>query len=94
MRENVAQVMATEKRLAREIEAQSAKLTEFDKKIKAAIRTGHDDIAALAQRFWEDEGRPTERPKSTGDALNESCAVETQTEALPSCPANAKMWLR
>jgi phage shock protein A len=45
MRENVAQVMATEKRLAREIEAQSAKLTEFDKKIKAAIRTGHDDIA-------------------------------------------------
>jgi phage shock protein A len=46
MRENVAQVMATEKRLAREIEAQSAKLTDFDKKIKAAIRTGHDDIAA------------------------------------------------
>jgi phage shock protein A len=45
MRENVAQVMATEKRLAREIEAQSSKLTEVDKKIKAAIRTGHDDIA-------------------------------------------------
>lgn len=45
MRENVAQVMATEKRLAREIDAQSAKLTDYDKKIKAAIRTGHDDIA-------------------------------------------------
>ena len=46
MRENVAQVMATEKRLAREIDANQTKLTELDNKIKAAIRTGHDDIAA------------------------------------------------
>ncbi len=46
MRENVAQVMATEKRLAREIEANQVKLTDLDAKIKAAIRTGHDDIAA------------------------------------------------
>ena len=45
MRENVASVMATEKRLAREIEANRAKLTDLDNKIKAAIRTGHDDIA-------------------------------------------------
>jgi phage shock protein A len=45
MRENVASVMATEKRLAREIEANKAKLTDLDNKIKAAIRTGHDDIA-------------------------------------------------
>jgi phage shock protein A len=45
MRENVAQVMATEKRLAREIEANQTKLTDLDNKIKAAIRTGHDDIA-------------------------------------------------
>ena len=45
MRENVAQVMATEKRLAREIDANQAKLTDLDNKIKAAIRTGHDDIA-------------------------------------------------
>jgi phage shock protein A len=45
MRENVASVMATEKRLAREIEANQAKLTDLDNKIKAAIRTGHDDIA-------------------------------------------------
>lgn len=45
MRENVAQVMATEKRLAREIEANQTRLTDFDNKIKAAIRTGHDDIA-------------------------------------------------
>lgn len=45
MRENVAQVMATEKRLAREIIANQTKLTDLDNKIKAAIRTGHDDIA-------------------------------------------------
>lgn len=45
MRENVAQVMATEKRLAREIETNKAKMADLDSKIKAAIRTGHDDIA-------------------------------------------------
>jgi phage shock protein A len=45
MRENVAQVMATEKRLAREIDANQTKLTDLDNKVKAAIRTGHDDIA-------------------------------------------------
>ena len=45
MRDNVAQVMATEKRLAREIESNQVKLTDIDNKIKAAIRTGHDDIA-------------------------------------------------
>jgi phage shock protein A len=70
MRENVAQVMATEKRLAREIEAQSAKLTEFDKKIKAAIRTGHDDIATTlisemqtAQRALETSKQNYEQAK-------------------------------
>ncbi len=46
MRANVAQVMATEKRLAAEIEAQQTRLVQIDNKIKAAIRTGHDDIAA------------------------------------------------
>jgi phage shock protein A len=46
MRNNVAQVMATEKRLEREIQANQTSLTEIDNKIKAAIRTGHDDIAA------------------------------------------------
>jgi len=46
MRNNVAQVMATELRLKKEIQANQASLTEIDNKIKAAIRTGHDDIAA------------------------------------------------
>ncbi|MGH9938710.1 MAG: PspA/IM30 family protein [Blastocatellia bacterium] len=46
MRNNVALVMATEKRLEREIQANQTSLTEIDNKIKASIRTGHDDIAA------------------------------------------------
>jgi len=45
MRENVAQVMATEKRLEREIQANQARLTDLDNKVKAAIRVGKDDIA-------------------------------------------------
>ena len=46
MRNNVALVMSTEKRLEREIQANQTSLNEIDNKIKAAIRTGHDDIAA------------------------------------------------
>lgn len=46
MRNNVAQVMAAEKRLASEIDRQQTQLTQVDAKIKAAIRTGNDDIAA------------------------------------------------
>jgi hypothetical protein len=46
MRENVALVMARPRSdLAREIESNQVKLTDIDNKIKAAIRTGHDDIA-------------------------------------------------
>lgn len=46
MRENVSQVMGAEKRLAMEIQANQAKITDLDNKIKAAIRLGKDDIAA------------------------------------------------
>jgi phage shock protein A len=45
MRNNVAEVMAGEKRLEREIQANQAKLTDIDNKIKAAIRVGKDDVA-------------------------------------------------
>jgi phage shock protein A len=70
MRNNVAQVMATEKRLEREIQANQAKLTDLDNKIKAAIRTGHDDIATtligeiqLAQRTLETTKQNYEQAK-------------------------------
>jgi len=45
MQNNVAQVMSQEKRLEKEIQATQTSMTEIDNKIKAAIRTGHDDIA-------------------------------------------------
>ena len=45
MRNNVAEVMAAEKRLDREIQATQAKITDLDNKIKAAIRVGKDDVA-------------------------------------------------
>lgn len=45
MRDNVAQVMSTEKRLEREIQANQARLSDLDGKIKAAIRVGKDDVA-------------------------------------------------
>jgi phage shock protein A len=45
MRDNVSQVMAAEKRLAKEIQANQARIADYDNKIKAAIRVGKDDIA-------------------------------------------------
>jgi phage shock protein A len=45
MNNNVAQVMANEKLLARNVEQQTAKISELDNKVKAAIKLGRDDIA-------------------------------------------------
>jgi len=45
MNNNVAQVMANEKLLARTAEQQQAKITDLDSKVKAAIKMGRDDIA-------------------------------------------------
>lgn len=61
MRNNVAQVMATEKRLASEIERQQSQLVQIDNKIKAAIRTGNDDIATtlIAQMQTAQRGLET-----------------------------------
>lgn len=60
MRDNVANVMAAEKRLEREIQATQAKITDLDNKVKAAIRVGKDDVATtliaelqIAQRALE-----------------------------------------
>jgi len=60
MRNNVAEVMATERRLERDIQANQTRLTDLDNKIKAAIRVGKDDVATaligelqIAQRAVE-----------------------------------------
>jgi phage shock protein A len=78
MRNNVAQVMATEKRLEKEIQANQTKLTDIDNKIKAAIRTGHDDIATtligemqLAQRALETTKQNYEQAKVASSKARE-----------------------
>lgn len=45
MNNNVAQVMANEKLLARTLESQESKLYDLDNKVKAAIKMGRDDLA-------------------------------------------------
>lgn len=45
MQNNVAQVMATEKLLQREVTTLEREIVDYDSKIKAAIKTGRDDIA-------------------------------------------------
>ena len=78
MRNNVAQVMSTEKRLEKDIQANQAGLTEIDNKIKAAIRTGHDDIAAtligelqLKQRSLETSKQNYEQAKAASAKARE-----------------------
>src|SRR5436190_23935663 len=45
MRENVAQVMATEKQLEKQAVVLEREIGELDMKVKAAIKQGRDDIA-------------------------------------------------
>jgi phage shock protein A len=45
MQNNVAQVMATEKLLQKEVTTLEREIIEYDAKVKAAIKTGRDDIA-------------------------------------------------
>lgn len=60
MRNNVAEVMSTEKRLEKEVQANQIRLQDLDNKIKTAIRVGKDDVATaligelqIAQRALE-----------------------------------------
>lgn len=78
MRENVAQVMATEKRLEREIQANQARLTDLDSKVKAAIRVGKDDIATallgelqIAQRALATSQQNHESAKAASNKARE-----------------------
>jgi phage shock protein A len=45
MQNNVAQVMATEKLLQKEVTTLEREIVEYDAKVKAAIKSGRDDIA-------------------------------------------------
>jgi phage shock protein A len=63
LQNNVAMVMANEKRLASDIEKNQTQVVQLDNKIKAAIRTGNDDIATtlIAQLQTAQRGLETSK---------------------------------
>jgi phage shock protein A len=64
MRENVVQVMATEKKLAKEVEILEREILESDYKVKAAIKQGRDDVARLYITSLQEKQTALERSKS------------------------------
>jgi phage shock protein A len=64
LQNNVAMVMANEKRLAMDIEKNQTQVTQLDGKIKAAIRGGHDDIATTLISQMQTAQRGLETSKS------------------------------
>jgi phage shock protein A len=64
MRENVVQVMATEKKLAKEVEILEREILEQDYKVKAAIKQGRDDVARLYITSMQEKQTALDRAKS------------------------------
>jgi phage shock protein A len=63
MRENVVQVMATERQLQKEVATLEREIAEHDSKIKAAIKQGRDDIARLYITSMQEKQTALERAK-------------------------------
>ena len=64
MRENVVQVMATEKKLQKEVELLRREINEADYKVKAAINQGRDDVARLYITQMQEKQTALERSES------------------------------
>jgi phage shock protein A len=64
MQSNVAQVMATEKLLQKEVVVLEREIVEFDAKVKAAIKTGRDDIARTYITALQEKQTALERSKT------------------------------
>src|ERR1041384_565861 len=64
MRENVVQVMATEKKLQKEVEVLTREITEGDYRVKAAIKQGRDDVAKLYITQMQEKQTALDRAKS------------------------------
>lgn len=64
MRENVVQVMATERKLAKEVEVLEREILENDYKVKAAIKQGRDDVARLYITSMQEKQTSLDRAKS------------------------------
>jgi len=63
MNENVAQVMATQKLLEKEVANLEREITDLDSKIKAAIKQGRDDIAKTYISALEEKRQSLERSR-------------------------------
>jgi phage shock protein A len=64
MRENVVQVMGTEKKLRKEVEILEREIVESDYKVKAAIKQGRDEVARLYITAMQEKQVALERSKS------------------------------
>jgi phage shock protein A len=74
MRENVVQVMATEKKLIREVETLEREIMESDYKVKAAIKQGRDDVARLYITSLQEKQTALERSKSQLESARTAAA--------------------
>jgi len=63
MNENVAQVMATQKLLEREVTSLEKEINELDAKIRAAIKQGRDDIATTFISAMQEKQTALERSR-------------------------------
>lgn len=64
MQSNVAQVMATEKLLQKEVVVLEREIIEFDAKVKASIKTGRDDIARTYITALQEKQTALDRSKT------------------------------
>lgn len=64
MRENVVQVMATERQLQKEVATLEKEITDNDYKIKAAIKQGRDEVAKLYITAMQEKQVALERAQS------------------------------
>ncbi len=64
MRENVVQVMGTEKKLRKEVEILEREIVEHDYKVKAAIKQGRDEVARLYITAMQEKQISLDRSKS------------------------------
>ena len=72
MNENVAHVMSTQKLLQKEIQTLERDITEYDAKIKAAIKQGRDDIATTFISAMQEKQTALERSRAQFEAATKA----------------------
>jgi len=74
MNENVAQVMATQKLLEKEVGTLEREITEFDAKIRAAIKQGRDDLATTFISAMQEKQSALDRSRHQLEAASRASA--------------------